>query len=433
MRILFVHKAFPGQYRHVAARLAADPANTVVFAAAEAGGDAVPGVHLRRFSPHREVRDVTHPYLRSLEAGVLAGQAAWRLARGLKAQGFAPDLICAHAGFGPGLYMKDVFPDTPVLSYFEWFYRSTGSDADFLLGDLGPDAACRMRTLNAAVLLELSACDWGTCPTRFQRAQFPDLGQGKLTVLHDGIDADFFSPDPTEPRRIGELDLSGAAEILTYATRGMDPYRGFPQFMRAAADLLARRPGLHVVVAGADEAPYGPSRADGLSWKQAMLRELSGLDTTRLHFTGPLPLVQYRRLLRITTVHVYLTVPFVLSWSLMEAMATGCAIVSSDTAPVREVMTDQVDGSLGPFHDAVDLARRVETLLEDPERRSRLGTAARRRILAHYRLDDLLPRHLRLMRNLAAAPAKTMLRRGIASDLDAMQSDNESKAKSLSQ
>lgn len=404
MNVLFVHAHAPGQYGHLAARLAADPANTVVFLAREGDG-AGPGVHLRRFAPHRAAKADAHPYLAPLETAVLNGQAAWRAARALRAEGFVPDIVCAHAGFGPGMYVKEAFPEAPLLGYFEWFYRAEGSDADFLLGPLDPDNACRLRTLNAGILLELSACDWGTCPTSFQRGQFPAAFQDKLTTLHDGVDTGFFCPDPADGTVVGGVDLSGAAEVVTYATRGMDPYRGFPQFLEAAADLLAERPGLHVVIAGDEGVPYGPRRKDGRSYKAAGLDALAGRDLSRLHFTGTLGLADYRRLLRLSTVHAYLTVPFVLSWSLLEAMATGCAIVASDTAPVREVVDDGVEGLLTPFRDVPTLVGRITTLLDDCARRTALGHAARARVLRDYRLEALLPRQLRLIHNLVESRA----------------------------
>lgn len=410
MRILFVHDHFPGHYKHVAAALAANPANRVVFATAarrEAGAEigaaaAIPGVEMRTYLPHRGPGEATHPYVRPFEDAVLRGQAMFRLCRGLRKEGFVPDLICAHAGFGPGLYLKEAFPEAPLLSYFEWFYRPASADADFLGGTMHPDDACRVRTRNAAILVELTQCDRGLCPTEFQLSQFPAAFRDKMTMLHDGIDTELFSPRPGTPMVLPGLDLSQAPEIVTYATRGMEPYRGFPQFMRAAALLLERRPDLHIVVGGADTVAYGARRPDGRSYKEAALAELADRDLSRLHFCGPLDGERWRTLLRAATVHVYLTVPFVLSWSLLEAMSTGTAIVASDTAPVREVMADGVEGLLADLRSPEAIARRVEEALDGRALRSGLADAARRRILSQYRLDDLLPRHLGLLQNLAS-------------------------------
>ena len=399
MRVLLVHRSLPGHYRHVAAALAADPRNQVVFASCEAG--SLPGIDVRTFTPHRGPSPQVHPYVKPYEDAVLHGQAMYRLCRRLQIEGFVPDLVCAHAGWGPGLYLKEAFPDTPLLTYFEWFYRTRGGDADFLDGPLHPDDACRIQSRNAGILQELAASDWGVCPTTFQRDQFPTGFRDKMTILHDGVDTGYFTPAPGTPMVLPGLDLSGAEEIVTYATRGMEPYRGFPQFMRAAALLLERRPRLRIVVGGADEVVYGRPPANGSSYKDELLRELAGRDLSRLHFAGPLPEPQWRQLLRASTVHVYLTIPFVLSWSLIEAMATGCAIVASDTAPVREVADDGRHALLADIRSPEAIAGRIEEALDDAALRRALGAAARQQATDRYALADLLPRHLRLMANLA--------------------------------
>lgn len=400
MNVLFVHNHMDGHYRHVAGALAADPGNRVVFATKHPAPPP-PGVAVRTYEPHRAPDPATHPYVATFENAVLHGQAAYRLCAALRRSGFVPDVICAHAGFGPGLYLKDAFPESRLLSYFEWFYRARGSDADYLDGPLPPDAECRVRSLNAGLLMELEACDRGVCPTGFQLSRFPEPFRPKLTRLHDGVDTGLFAPAPGTPMVLPGLDLSGAAEIVTYATRGMEPYRGFPQFMRAAALLLERRPGLHVVVGGEDAVSYSARHPEGIGYKEAMLRELAGRDLSRLHFVGLLDTPDWRRLLLATSVHVYLTVPFVLSWSLIEAMAAGAAIVASDTEPVREVIDDGVEGLLADFRSPDAIADRIAHALDRADLRRSLGEAARRRALADYSLTDLLPRHTALIRALA--------------------------------
>jgi len=399
VRVLFLHSHFPGHYAHLAPALAA-AGHRVVFATRQAGA-RMPGVDVRVFAPHRDVSAATHPYLRAFEDAVLQGQAAYRLCRTLRAEGFVPDVVCAHAGFGPGLYVKEAFPEAALLAYFEWFYRSADSDCDFLGDPVSPDDACRIASLNAGILIELAACDRGICPTAFQLSRFPPAFADRIALMHDGIDTDLFAPDPAARMVLPGLDLSGAAEVVTYATRGMEPYRGFPQFMRAADRLLRDRPGLHVVVGGADGVFYGPRRTDGRTWKQAMLEELPGLDRSRLHFVGPLGTPDWRRLLQATSAHVYLSVPFVLSWSLIEAMAAGAPVVGSDTAPVREAVGHGTEGLLADFHDPDAVADAVSRLLDDRALAARLGRGARARALARYRLADLLPRQIRLIRMLA--------------------------------
>jgi glycosyltransferase involved in cell wall biosynthesis len=402
MRVLFLHRNFPAQYRHVAAALASDPNNQIVFGTREAG-ESLPGVTKVLFKPARAVRATTHPYLLPTEEAVLDGQAVFRVCAGLREQGFVPDLVCAHSGWGPGLYAKDVFPASRLLVYFEWYYHGRGGDADFIdPSAIDDDTACRIRTRNAPLLLDLADCDRGLCPTQFQRDQFPAVFHPKLSVLHDGIDTDYFKPAPGTRLVLPGLDLSRAAEIVTYATRGMEPYRGFPQFMRAAALLLARRPNLHIVIAGDDRVAYSRKLPGGQTYKQLLLSELKDADLSRLHFTGPLPYDQYRQLLRASSAHVYLTVPFVLSWSLLEAMATGCLVVGSDTAPVREVIEDGRNGLLIDFFSPEQIAARVSEALDNCARMAPIRAAARDLIVERYKLSHLLPRHIALMREVAS-------------------------------
>jgi glycosyltransferase involved in cell wall biosynthesis len=391
MKVLFLHDAFPGQYRHLAAALAADPACRVVFASAADGELA--GVERRRYAPARPVSADIHHYLRWGERAVLNGQAVYRACRALRKEGFIPDVVCAHAGWGPALYVKDAFPNCRLVGYFEWYYRGYCSDADYLEPLSENDALC-LRTRNSTLLLELAQCDAAVTPTRFQRDQFPDQIRPRLTVLHDGIDTGYFQPAPRASL------IPQAEQVVTFATRGMEPYRGFPHFMRALALLQRRHPRLHAVIAGEDKVFYGRPLPEGESWRQRLLAELPELDRTRLHFTGPLAYDDYRRLLRGSDVHVYLTVPFVLSWSLLEAMACGCLVVASDTAPVREVIDDGRQGLLVDFRDPAALADRIETALALGQAGRSLRAAARQKVVTDYALADLLPRQLRLLKGL---------------------------------
>ena len=293
--------------------------------------------------------------------------------------------------------MRDVFPETPIIGHFEWFYHPSNSDSEFLLSEeVTEDEALRIRTKNADLLLELTQCDYGVCPTAFQMDQFPPEFHGKLQVIHEGIDTSFFSPSERGQLTLGDLQLGDDVEIVTYATRGMEPYRGFPQFMRALGFLQSLRPRLHAVIAGDDAVYYGKPRGDGKSWKDAMLEELPALDHSRIHFTGPLAIQDYRRLLRASHAHVFLSAPFVLSWSLLEAMSTGCTIVGSSTAPVCELIENGETGILADFFDPFSLATRIGEALDDKGQAEMLGRAARAYMVEHYDLGAVLPSHFRL-------------------------------------
>jgi glycosyltransferase involved in cell wall biosynthesis len=396
LRLLFVHKHFPGQYLNLALAFAAQPDNEVVFLSTEPGYD-VQGIKSIQIEPSRASAAPTHHYVQPFEDAVLLGQAAYRAAATLRQEGFVPDLIYAHAGHGPGLYMKDVFPEAPIIGQFEWFYHAGDTDSDFLsTEEVSEDEALRLRTKNADLLLELAHCDYGICPTAFQMDQFPPEFHGKLQVIHEGIDTSFFSPGERGQLTIGDLQLGDDVEIVTYATHGLEPYRGFPQFMRALGFLQSLRPRLHAVIAGDDSVYYGNPRSDGKSWKDAMLEELPALDLSRLHFTGPLAIQDYRRTLRASHAHVFLIAPFVLSWSLLEAMSTGCTIVGSSTAPVCEVIEDGKTGILADFFDSFRLAARIGEALDERVEAEALGQAARAYMIEHYDLGSVLPSHFRL-------------------------------------
>lgn len=395
MRFLFLHSNFPAQFRHLVAVLANDPNHEVVFGTMRPDGN-IPGVKKVLYKPAREVSPQTHHYVRSLESAVLQGQAVCRLGQMLKANDFEPDVVYGHSGWGPPLFMKDVFPNAKLVCYFEWFYLAHGSDCDFDPGEpLAFDDELRIRLKNAPLLLDLASCDRGLCPTHWQKQQFPPEFQAKLTVLHDGVDTSFFQPNPGAKLVLPtvNLNLSHVDEVVTYVARGMEPYRGFPQFMQAVAIIQSRRPRCHVVVVGEDRVAYGKPLENGKTYKQQMLETLP-LDLARLHFTGPLPYSQYLQVLQASSVHIYLTRPFVLSWSMLEAMSAGCLVLGSQTAPVQEVIQDRVNGLLVDFFSPQAIADRVDEVFAHPDRMAAVRTQARQTIQARYDLAKLLPEQL---------------------------------------
>ena len=398
MRILFLHSNFPAQFRHLATKLAEDSSNQVVFGTTRHSG-SLKGVYKALYSLSREVRPETHHYVQPLERAVLQGQAVYRLAEGLKKQDFIPDVVYGHSGWGPTLFIKDAFPKATLLCYFEWFYQAHGSDADFDPADpLNADDEARIRIKNTPILVDLYSCDRGLSPTYWQRQQFPLEYQNKINVLHDGVDTAYFQPKPGAKLILPEinLDLSHVKEIVTYVARGMEPYRGFPQFIETVALLQERRPNCHVVIVGEDRVAYGKKLPDGKTYKQFMLGKIP-LDLSRVHFTGLLPYNQYLQVLQASSIHVYLTRPFVLSWSMLEALSTGCLIVASNTAPVTEVIEDGVNGLLVDFFSPQEICDRIEEVLNDPTQMSSIRVKARETILEKYDLARLLPQHLEWM------------------------------------
>lgn len=400
MKFLFSHRNFPAQFRHILIELSKDPSNEIVFITGTKNDVQFPRVKKYEYKLKREVPENCHRYLRGFEESVIHGQSAAEVAIGLKRKGFKPDVIYAHP-WGNSLYFKDIFPDTPLINFCEWYYKAENSDIDFSGEKINEDRKAKTRTMNAQLLLDMIACDKGICPTHWQKSQFPKDFHHKIEVLHDGIDTDYFTPNPDAVLKIPntDIELTAKDEVVTYATRGMEPYRGFPQFMEAAEKLLKRRPNVHIVIGGEDRVCYGAKLAKG-SYKQMMLDKLD-LDMSRVHFTGGLPYMEYKKLLQISSAHVYLTYPFVLSWSMLEAMSCGCCIIGSKTPPVEEVIKDGENGILVDFFDVDALTDRVSYVLDNKDKIQDIRQNARNTIIDKYNLKKLLPKHIKIITTMA--------------------------------
>lgn len=403
MRLLFVHCNFPAQFRHLSRHYAEAAGHEVVFLSQNKEWTAKDhaGIQLARYQLGRDPQgELCHPYLRRFETAVLHGQAALRSALHLRQQGFSPDLIIGHSGFGNTLYLKEVWPTAKFIGYFEWFYRSSGSDVGFGREQpTSPDTALRVHTYNAPIVMDLALCDAALCPTRWQASQFPAALRNHLTVVFDGINTDLLQPlaEPSQGLQVGDLQIAADVPLVTYITRAFEPYRGWPQVAEGLALLLQRNPRAQVLLVGSDDVAYGSQRGDGKSWRHWALEQWP-MDPSRLHHLPALQYDDYRRVLQHSWVHVYWTIPFILSWSLMESLATGCAVVASATPPVEEVIRSGQEGILVDFFDPQALADQVDALLEDPRRRQRLGAQARRMIWERgYDLPTCLRRQLDLV------------------------------------
>ena len=402
MNILFLHPNFPGQFLQLARYLGATGRHRVVYLCKSQNGSVLPGVQVGQYEPPREPTKDMHGYLKTAEAAVLEGQAVVRGINALQNQiQFRPDVVVGHTGWGSTLYVKDILPDVPLIGYFEWYYHSHGADVGYWPDEkVSIDDECRIRTINAHHLLNLAACDVRYTPTQWQKSQFPKEYQQGMRVIHEGVETDYIKPQPGRKFVLDndkvKLDLSDCEELVTYLSRGMEPYRGFPEFMEAVRILLKRRPKAHVVIAGSDNACYGPQYSKDKTWKQAEI-DKGGYDESRVHFVGHLARDEYLMLLQASTVHVYLTRPFILSWSCLEALGAGCCLVGSATPSVQEAVEDGVNGLLANFRRPEHIAYRIEEALDDPELRARLGKAARESVLEKYDLKDCLKQQLNMI------------------------------------
>jgi len=378
VRILFSHSNYPAQFRRIAPALAEDGHDirflykSIEWNAPNKGSVELSQYLVSRVSASSE--GALHPYLGRFEDAVLEGQAAARAALNLKEQGYYPDVIISHAGFGSGLYLKDVFPQARRIGFFEWYYTSNeGGDVHYLHhlygNDVPLDSAMRLRTWNAVSLLELEQSDELVTPTYFQRSQFPQAFKERFHVFHEGIDFNHLkSLRQKVVVRPSYLPEDPSVPVVTHVVRGFELYRGFPQAINTLALLQKHRSDVHVVIAGADIVCYGgPSTAPtGESWG-VWARNSAGLDPSRTHWVGVLQTDDYHTLLAVSNAHLYLTIPFVLSWSLLEAMAAGVPLVCSKTPPVEEVLNSPDEALLAPFDDPSALAQALDECLTDQE------------------------------------------------------------------
>jgi glycosyltransferase involved in cell wall biosynthesis len=401
MNFLFVHQNMPGQFGHLAARLACESGNRVVFLSK---ADRAPpaGTTLVRYHPSRNAHPTTHHYIREFENAVLHGQAAARACLDMKKAGFTPDLVVAHPGWGEPMYIKDVFPAAKLVNYCEFYYRASGADVGFDPAEqLDADFAARLRTRNAALMIALEACDRGFSPTEWQRSVHPAEWHHKIEVIFDGVDAERARPNSRAVFRLPDgTALTRKSQVITYVARGLEPYRGFPSFMRAIPAMLDGLPGATILIAGADDVSYGRRPEGGRTWRQAMVDEVRP-DSKRVHFLGPVPYQDYLRLLQISAAHVYLTVPFVLSWSAMEALAAGCVVIGSRTPPVEEMIRDGENGFLVDFFSPEKIAAKTVEAVKAGDALRDMRRRARASILGRYDLATCLPQQLRLLHEVA--------------------------------
>ena len=396
MRVLFVHQNFPGQYLYLLRRLAEDPKNDVTFISHK-NANQLANVRKIEYAPIRASTSNMYADAAEFEAAAIRARSVLGVAAELANVGYRPDIIIGHNGWGEVLHLHDVWPNAPIVPYFEFYYHERGLDVDFDPEfPVGPNVRPTIRLRNAVNLLGLSVAAIGQTPTRFQHETYPDWTRGRLRVVPEGADLALCCPDPAAEfglpgsayrwRRPGRSRAQSNRLLVTFVARNLEPYRGFHILMRALPRVLAERPDVDAVLVGGDEVSYGVLPPEGGGWRERMLKEVGDrLPAGRVLFPGKLSYPDYLRLLQTSSVHVYFTYPFVASWSLREALACGCAVVASDTSSVREFITHDENGWLSPFHDPDALADTLLRLLADRDERQRLSEGARR--YAEARLD----------------------------------------------
>ena len=400
MNILFVHQNMPGQYRELVQWLAATRAHKIYFLTQRLKPPQLSGVETRIYKPHHRPAEDAYGLSKVWEEATGSGFGAVMAARQIEAQeGFRPDIVIGHAGWGELTFFKELWPDVPIIGFFEYYYSVTGGPVGFDSAQPPSEhAPFMMQARNAVPLANLATVDRGLSPTYWQRDRFPKMFHDKIYVCHDGIRTDLLKPKPSVKLGLGRLgrDLTRADEIVTYVTRNLEHTRGYHIFMRALPGILAARPNARVLVLGGNDVSYG-SKTDTPGGLRAEMEAEVGdkIDWDRVHFLGQVPYPEYQKLVQLSRCHIYLTMPFVLSWSLLESMSMGATIVASDVAPVREAITHGETGLLVDFFDHEALARQVAAVLAEPKAHAHLGEAARAHVVEHYDfLTKCLPRHL---------------------------------------
>jgi len=415
VKILFVHQNFPGQFLHLAPALAARGHQIRALTDEGNSRSAPEGVQVMRYRspgprPDPGVARLGTTFAQMTDRALAAARAARQLR---DRHGYVPDLVFGHVGWGETLFLREIWPEARLAVYAELYYAARGLDVGFdpEFGATTDERAFSVTARQGHQALAMAQADSALAPTRFQAGTFPPCFRDRIEVIHDGIDTDLLRPDPGARLTLPSgAVLRAGDEVISFVNRNLEPYRGYHAFIRALPAVLAARPQAQVVIVGGDGVSYGPRPPEGASWKDIFLAEVRDrLDLSRVHFTGRIPYADFVALMQVTRVHCYLTVPFVLSWSLLEAMSAGAAIVASATPPVQEVITDGAEGRLVDFFDRPGLETALTDALARPGAWTPLRATARARARRDFDLRRVcLPRLIAYVEGLAPdAPGRS--------------------------
>lgn len=398
MKILFVHQYFPGQFARMARHYVNAGHDVVALHRGVVDGRSslpVDGVRLLEYGEEVIADRPEDHVLYETETFIREAASAGFQAVELKEAGWAPDLIYTHTGWGSGAYLQDVFPDAKFIKYCEWFHDNSDETIAFLREPPPFEQRFMKSLLNLPILADLARADLMISPTAWQRSQFPKALQPSIEVVPDGVDTDIFKPDPAAVFTTPEgRTFTRADRVVTYVARGADPFRGFKPFIEALGILQARDPEVEAVIVGDRTIYYASGAGSERHFDEVMAG--ANIDPARTHFTGTLPYDEYRKVLQISAAHVYLTVPFVLSWSALEALSTGCALVASDTSPVREFVTDEENGLLVDFFDASAIADTIARARAGGPEIEAMRKNGRRTVVKRWSAQIAVERHLSL-------------------------------------
>jgi len=410
MKFLFIHQNFPGQFIHITRRLC-DQGHTVVALGINPVDKNKP-IHEKiqhfKYALSQGTTEKCHNLSKEVESKTIRGEGCAKACQQLKDKGFIPDIIYGHPGWGEMLFVKTIFPDTPMVCFQEYFYNEDGYDATFdpeFIGERTWQQKSGLIMKNAYLHLTLQQADWNISPTHFQAGTYPEMYRHKFSVIHDGIDVDHAKPtkEPKAIRLSDDTVLSPNDQIITFVNRRLEPYRGFHTFARAIPQIQKNNPNAKIVIVGRQKGvSYGAPCPEG-EWKDMFMKEIEGkYDPSKVHFIGAIPYSAFIPLLQITKCHVYLTYPFVLSWSMIEAMSCGAPVIGSDTAPVREVIKHGHNGLLVDFFSPSDLASAVKEMLDQPNTAKIYGHNARNTVLRNYDMNECLDKQIAVLKMISS-------------------------------
>ncbi len=415
MHVLYIHPNFPAQFGHIGQRLAGEHGWKITFATAAAGGNAG-GMERIVYRVAGGATNRNHFCSRTFENAIWNCDGVYQSLR--IRPDVKPDLIVAHSGFGSSLFLRELYPNVPVINLFEFYYHTSGRDCDMgFRRDLGwplPDAHLhRARARNAMILLDLQNCDAGYTPTQFQLSRFPSEYRSKLRVIFDGIDRAIYhghdeqlrpAPATRATREILGVSVPASTRIVTYVGRGFESMRGFDIFMKTAQRISKEYSDVLFFVVGSDRICYGgdENHIGGAASFREWVLSRDEYDLTKFKFVGMLAPHVLSQLLAATDLHIYLTVPFVLSWSMMDALSCGAVVLGSDTSPVSEMIRDGENGLLRNFFDIEGLAAAAVKVLKDPAAFRPLGRTAEKIIADRYSLEAVLPQFVDFYRQTCA-------------------------------
>ncbi len=409
--ILFVHQNFPGQYKHLAPALA-KMENIDAYSISKED-KSLPNIKHYKYKINKGNTPGVNTLTVEFETKMIRAKAVADLCLEMKKEGIIPDVILSHPGWGESFLLKEVWPDAKFLNYFEFYYNTKDSDIDFDLKETQRpnydfDLITKLRARNAPFLSAFLQSDSMITPTEFQKSTAPEIFKDRISVVHEGIDTKQIKPNPDANLRFknetnGKVEnITKKDKVITFVNRNLEPYRGYHIFMRSLPEIIKKNPDAYILIVGGDQVSYGATPKEG-SYKDIYYNEIKDKipKDNKIRFCGVVPYNIYLNLIGISSVHVYLTYPFVLSWSMLEAMSMETLIIGSKTKPVEEIIKDKKNGLLVDFFDHKGLASKVNEVLSNPDQYSSIKKEARKTIIDNYDLESIcLPKQIEIFKKL---------------------------------